>query len=619
MAGPVASTGPALRAADPPATTPAAGSASPWLAVLDETIGVCEAHRRQDLAHGLRRRRAGLLAPHLRVVVVGMAKQGKSQLVNALVNAPVCAVGDDVSPSAATVVQHAETPSAVLVARPAAAGAPPARVPVPVDQVAREVGARAGLLRAEVGIPRALLASGLSFVDTPPLGDPTTERGGAVHAALADADAVVLVSDATGELTGAELDLLRQVAASCPAVLVALTKIDLVTGWRQVLERNRARLAGAGLAVPQLPVSAALRLRAADAGDRALNGESGFPELLDHLRRSVVARRDQLARWTVAVATTAALEPVVARVRAEVALPSRTGVAASRLEEAQRQLEELRRRSGRCHQVLADEMADLTADIDHDLRERTRGVLREVDRVLDEADPLAVWEILEDWLGRNLSEVAEASSTWLVERCEWIAEKVALGFPAADARAPAPLTALGLPADEVSAVDMPKIERFTAAQKAFIGLKGSYGGVLMFGLVTSLAGLPMINPLSLGAGAAFAGKSVRDESRNRLQRRQTVAKAAVQRHVDDFFLRFGKECRDAARHVHRVLRDHLTALTEELQERIVEGVRRTKEAANAEAVERDRRNQELQRLLALDRRARALAVATRATPLEITA
>ncbi|MCP2262429.1 Dynamin family protein [Streptoalloteichus tenebrarius] len=595
-------------------------TASSWLKVLDETIGICDAHGRPDLASALRRRRVRLLDPHLRVVVVGEAKQGKSQLVNALVNAPVCPVGDDVPPTAPTVVQHAASPAAFLVARPSEPGAPTTRTPVPVDRVARESAARAGLLRVEVGVPRGLLAGGLSFVDTPPVGEGGGARGDETLAALADADAVVVVSDATAELSPAALDLVRRVAASCPAVLCVLTKIDLVPGWRDVLERNRSLLASAGLAAPQFPVSATLRLRAADTGDRALNAESGFPALLCHLQREVLARRDQLARHVVATSVAAVLEPLVVRARADLERPRRAAPAATRLEEAQRQLDELRRRSTRCHQILADEMADLASDMDYDLRERTRTVLREVDRILDDADPLVVWETVEDWLGRNLSEVAEASATWLAERCRWIAEKAAAVLPVPGAEAGAgTVSALGVAPDELSSVDMPRIERFTVAQKTFIGLKSSYGGVLMFGLVTSLAGLPLINPVSLGAGAVFAGKSVRDESRSRLQRRQALAKAAVQRHVDDFFLRFGKDCRDAARHVHRALRDHFTAVAEEVQERVVESARLAREAATAEALDRERRTRELERLLTLRRRASALAVAGHGKPLEITA
>src|SRR4029079_16838224 len=42
--------------------------------------------------------------------------------------------------------------------------------------------------------------------------------------------------------------------------------------------------------------------------------------------------------------------------------------------------------------------------------------------------------------------------------------------------------------------------RLGAGEKIFIGVRGSYGGVLMVGLATGLIGLSLINPFSVPAG-----------------------------------------------------------------------------------------------------------------------
>ena len=115
----------------------------------------------------------------------------------------------------------------------------------------------------------------------------------------------------------------------------------------------------------------------------------------------------------------------------------------------------------------------------------------------------------------------------------------------------------------------------------------------MFGLLTSVTGMPLINLVSVSAGALFGGKSLRDESGSRRQRRQAVARAAVQRHIEDFFLKFSKDCRDVARQVHRTLRDHFLNLAEELQAELAETARTAKQAADREAAELDRRRQSL--------------------------
>jgi hypothetical protein len=133
----------------------------------------------------------------------------------------------------------------------------------------------------------------------------------------------------------------------------------------------------------------------------------------------------------------------------------------------------------------------------------------------------------------------------------------------------------------------------------------------MFGLITSLAGLPLINPISLGAGAAFGGKSIKDESEARLKRRQGTAKATAQRHIDDFFLACGKESKDLSRQVQRLLRDYITERAEEIAGRIMVGSQQARLTAQAAAAEREQVRQrltgELQHLVDLHRRAMTMA------------
>ncbi|MFD0787201.1 dynamin family protein, partial [Micromonospora azadirachtae] len=86
-----------------------------WLDVLDEIARTCREHGRGDLLQAVRQKRAQLLDPTLRVLVIGEPNQGKSQLINAIVNAAVCPVGDGRTTVLPTVVQHAEVAAAVVV------------------------------------------------------------------------------------------------------------------------------------------------------------------------------------------------------------------------------------------------------------------------------------------------------------------------------------------------------------------------------------------------------------------------------------------------------------------------------------------------------------------------
>lgn len=597
----------------------------PWLDVLDNTIGACATHQRPDLAHRLRQRRARLLDDKLRVLVVGTPNQGKSQLVNALVNAPVCAVGDDVTTTAPTVVQHADVPSASLVTDPGRAApraisnpAPsPERVDVSIDEVSKRVSGRAGaayagqIVRAEIGIPRKLLASGLVLIDTPPVGGPRSAGTARTFAALDQADTVLLATDATEELSNRELDLLSRIVKTCPNVIVALTKIDLSPRWRQLLDRNKAKLARAEVSARLIGVSAVLRLQAAKTGDQQINAESGFVDLVGCLQREVVGKSQHVAPRTVAVVTSSTIAALVTTLRSRLTgtdSPHATA-AAAQVTGAQERMEDLRRLTTRWQTAVGDEMADLTADIEHDLRERTRAILREVDRALDESEPLTAWEQFGDWLVENLVDAADANFAWLVERCHWLADRVASEFPTETGE---PIVTL--PEDlrpEITDLDEPRLEKFTIGQRVFTGLRGSYGGVLMFGLITSLAGLPLINPISLGAGAAFGGKTIRDDGDSRLKRRQAVAKSTAQRYVDDYFLLCSKESKDWLRRVQRTLRDHITARAEVMSHEISTAAVQARQAVQSDAVRRDRTNlvvrQSLEQLVALHRRVQELA------------
>lgn len=589
-------------------------SAPAWLDVLDATITACSTGGRGDLAHELGRQRGRLSDPRLRVVVAGERNQGKSQLINALLDATVCAVGDTVTTPLSVEVGHADVASASLL--PASGhGDSASRLPVPIDALSTLTDGsnrhdpRLPVERAravQVGLPHRLLSSGFVLVDTPAVESPA-----AALAALGEGDALLLVSDAGHDLTGAGLDLLARASRAGLPAAVAFTKTDLVPRWREAAGRCERQLGSSGVNVPLLPLAAPLRMRAARSGDKASNTESGYPVLIDWLHRELRAK-PAAAPATASRAATSAIVALAAPLRDALARPGAAPDSTNAVNgEAQRRIDELRRAASRCQTMLSDEMADLMADVEHDLRHRTRTILHEVERVFERADPISGWEQFAEWLRGSVSGAAEASFGWLLERSEWVADRVAEEFPLPGDEPDA--LALSLPSDEVAPADDPErphLEKFSIGQMAFTGMRGSYGGVLMFGLMTSLAGLPLVNPVSLGAGAAFAGKSIHDEGESRLRRRQLAARGAAQRYIDDFFIQFNKHCKDVGKDVHRSLRDQLTELTERSQQRILAAAEDARQAATTSAAEQDRRTasarDRLRQLVALHGRAQAL-------------
>ena len=606
--------------------------AVPTTELIDRAAALAAECERPDLQRRLAEVRRRVERPSVRVLVVGEPKKGKSSLVNGLVGAPVCAVGDDVTTIVPTVVGGGAEPRAVLVR--AADGAPGAeeavrRERVPLSSLASrppdpDDGDRP--LRIEVTLPRRVLDGGLELVDTPGPGGVGAVPSLSALDLVPGADAVLVVTDATQEFTAPEMAFLEQAAALCPTVLLAITKTDVAPEWRTVAELDRRHLADRGIEAPVFPVSSALALLAAQQGDAELREESGLGPLVQHLREQVVARAEALARRSLAhdVATvTQHLRLATGTELAGLEDPASQEALVQDLERARASVDQLRRRSSRWQQILGDGVTDLMADIDYDLRDRSRVVTREAEEAIDADDPGALWPEFSSWLQQRIEIAVADSFVWAEQRSRYLADQVVEQF-ARDGGAALPEPAIGEATDVLAAVvDLPEIDDgyLQLRERVLIGVRGSYTGVLMTGLATSLAGMALINPISLAAGVLLGRKAYNDDKAQRLQRRQAEAKSVVRRHVDEVVFQVGKHLKDRLRLVQRTLRDLLGDTVEEMTQSLNDAVRAaqrtTKEAAGEHAARLRTLRKRLERIDALAAEAArrpALTSPPRATP-----
>ena len=575
--------------------------------LIDRALALAETCARPDLDRRLRAVRQRVSSPSVRVLVVGEAKKGKSSLVNALVGAPVCAVADDVATAVPTVVRHGPIPRATLVLA-GNGGAAEVRLDVPVESVAAATAPEGeALLRVEVELPRRLLDGGLEIVDTAGLGGVGAAGSLAAIELLPSADAVLVVSDATQEFTAPEMGVLRHAAALCPNVVCVVTKTDASPEWRRIVELDRAHLAGGGLEAPLFPVASPLALLALQRRDRELHEESGLGPLAGHLRREVVERAEALAERSLGHDLSTVTEDLGLAIRSELSGledPAGREALLQELETARAAVDELRRRSSRWQQLLTDGVTDLMADIDHDLRDRSRVVTREAEEVIDGMDPGAMWDQLTEWLDQRIAGAVADSFVWAEQRSEFLAEQVVEQF-ARDGGAVAPELSIGNSADVLGAVvGLPRIDsgHLKLRERILIGVRGSYTGVLMTGLVTSLAGMALINPVSLAAGVLLGRKAYNDDKAQRLQRRQAEAKTVVRRHLDEVVFQVGKQLKDRLRHVQRTLRDLLNDTVDEMAGSLAAAVQAASRATKDVAAEREARVRVLrQQLVQVDR------------------
>ncbi|HEX7305627.1 dynamin family protein [Lentzea sp.] len=573
-------------------------SARTPIEVVELAAKAVNAYQREDLAARLAQTRSRVLDPVVRVLVVGEFKQGKSQLVNAIVNAPVCPVDDDVATAVPVAVRYADAPGVVLVGEDGSHGE------VAVEDLADHVseagnpGNRRGLRQAEVGIPRSVLAGGLCLVDTPGVGGLGSVHGATTMSALPTADAVVLVSDAAQEYTATELEFLRQAARVCPMVVCVLTKIDLYPDWRRVADRDRAHLASTDVTADLLPVSSVLRLHAVSTADQELNQESGFPALLAHLRERVVDRAAELSRRSVAHDVRAVVHQLTTSMEAELAAlrdPDGAQGLLVGLHSAKQRADALRERSSRWQQTLNDGIADLISDVEFDLRDRMRQITREAEAQLDEIDPALVEDQFVDWVRQRVSAAASATFVWTHQRARWLADQVGEHFAdeggevLPDLHTHDPDTTLG----RAVPLKFVESESFGFGKKLLAGVRGGYGGTLMVGMLGTVGGLALLNPISLAAGVLLGGKVVKDERKRLLERRRNDAKTAVRRFLDDVVFQLGKDSRDLLRELQRDLRDHFTACAAELSRSIGESIKSAQSAIESDRGERSKRIQDV--------------------------
>ena len=534
-----------------------------------------------------------LADPAVTVMVVGEFKQGKSSLINALINAPVCPVDDDVATAVPTVIRHSEAARAAVVA--GGDSDDPVWTEVPVEEARRLVleggtGAEGRRRVVEIGLPRRLLADGLVLVDTPGVGGIGSVHAAATASALPAADALLFVTDASQELTAPELEFLSAVRRLCGTCCMVVTKIDLYPEWRSMAEADREHLAGSGPPTEVLAVSSVLRELATQADDRDLNAESGFPALVAWLR-SLMAANDESA--TAAAAADVAdvarqVEAYYEAQRATLVDPARTEERIEALVRAQEEADRLRGQAAKWQQTLNDLMSDLAADADFDLKSRLREVIRQAELSIDDSDPRETWEELEPWLQRRVAAEVLQSHALVHERTAQVAAEVARLFESheADVLASLPLRS---PSETLASIPVETAldaRPMTVGEAGLSALRGSYGGFLMFGMLGRMAGMAMANPAAIFMGFLMGRRALRDERARQLAQARQQAKAACRRYVDEVGFVLGKESRDSIRRAQRHLRDHFGARAEAVHRSASECLAAVQVARRADESER---------------------------------
>jgi len=557
---------------EPIPTAPATGVDDELARLAGLAIRAARALGNEELARDVAIAAARLDRPGSSIVVVGEFKEGKSSLVNGLLGEDVCPVDDDIATAAVTVLRHGDVARAVAWGL-AGDGSGTREVPLPglAEAVTEREGNGSPAQLVEAWLPNSFLARGITLVDTPGVHGIRPGYSAVTLGYLRAAHAAVVVSDASAPLSHEELAFLAMAAQAAPATILALAKIDLYPGWREIQSAVESQLREAGIAVPLVPVSAALRGAALRTKDPALNAESGFPDLLraievlavrqsrDLALRSLIdvvgrALRDQRAASAAGIAAREAPETLAAQLRA--------------LEQAQVGYERLRQGNARWLAVLNDGFADLAAGVDYRFRRRVRDLQRDLDEELERTDPRQAWHEL----GARARERSAGTAEAVVRELETGADRIAGSI--AELLAQEDLEVATLEGSKAGP-DLSGLWRGRPIARPALasglglglsGLRGAQGGLILFGMMAGLAGLALPAGAIIGVAAVFGGKQLVEERGRQLVQRRQQAKTTLRQFLDEAEFEISRTMRDLARELNRQLRDYFAArIAERLQ------------------------------------------------------
>ena len=564
-------------------------------------VDATTAYERPDLNERIQIGLDRLDRPDTIVCVTGEFKKGKSALVNGLIGDDYCPVDDDVATSAIIVLRHGDEPSITVrrheedetVVEPITRD----QIPAFATETGNPENAR-NVEFVELQVRNGLLSRGVTLVDTPGSGTLASGYGAATLAFLQSADALIFVTDCSQELIEPEIEYLRQATERCATVLVAMTKIDLYPEWRRIVEINRGHLERAGLDAPILPISTTLRQIALKERERALNEESGYPELLEALRTEILDQSGKRAAVDALNATRSATDQMISAYQSELDIledPERAAEEIARLEEAKERLNALRGAGSRWATVMNDGFAVLTSNVDYQFRSTMRGILRGTEDRIEEIDPSSEWDEITEHLQSDIAKAVEEAFNRIDDDVGQLRDTIA-----------ALLRDETTGLIQVSSGDLTikvedmwterEIENENIGQKVFKGLnamRGSYMGLLMVGMLGNFVGLAMVTPLLIGAGLLFGGRQFLEERKRDVTRKRQQARTFIRQFVDDVQFEAGTRIRETTRDFQREMRDYYTDRIGELAQTYTEAVQNTQNSLKQDASTREVRMKDL--------------------------
>lgn len=256
-----------------------------------------------DIKQSLEKVEKRLIEEKLFVVVCGEFKQGKSSLMNALLNEPgLFPVDVDITTNLVSTITYGETEKITVVVGESGEEQSKEIKRAEIPDYVTEQHNKGNVRKAKLLIlqsPNSQLKEGLVLVDTPGVGSLNVEHTSATYAFIPNADAIIFVSDALAPLSAKELDFLTEkIVPYCQNLIFAVTKVDSVNNYEDIIASNREKLAqilkDPDSEIPIIPVSSRLKLDYLESHEAEDLEDSNFQQLEDQLWDLITRQRGKI-------------------------------------------------------------------------------------------------------------------------------------------------------------------------------------------------------------------------------------------------------------------------------------------------------------------------------------
>lgn len=264
---------------------------------------LAENQKNIDIKQNLEEVEKRLIEEKLFVVVCGEFKQGKSSLMNALLNEPgLFPVDVDITTNLVSSIAYGETEKITVVVGESGEQQSKEIKRAEIPEYVTEQHNKGNVRQAKMLIlqsPNSQLKEGLVLVDTPGVGSLNVEHTSATYAFIPNADAIIFVSDALAPLSAKELNFLTEkIVPYCQNLIFVLTKVDSVENYENIIASNREKLAQVlkcpDSEIPIIPVSSTLKLDYLESHEAEDLEDSNFQQLEDELWDLITQKRGKI-------------------------------------------------------------------------------------------------------------------------------------------------------------------------------------------------------------------------------------------------------------------------------------------------------------------------------------